>query len=231
MRTLGIVGGLGPESTIDYYRSIIALYRDRVPDRSYPALIINSLDVQHGLALLGSGAHDELTSYLAGAVEQLGRAGAEVGLISANTAHIVFDAVARRSPIPLISIVGATCDAAGAAGFRRLALLGTGFTMAGGFYEAVFKPAGIDLVVPDPEEKTVIHDKYIGELLNGKFLPETRDRFLRIIDDMRERDGIEAVILAGTELPLLLRGAAVTVPLLDTTEIHVKAAVDRMLAL
>jgi aspartate racemase len=230
MKTLGIVGGLGPESTVDYYRSIIAGYRESIADKSYPSLIIISLDVAHGIRLLEEKAFPELTTYLADAFDVLARAGADFGLMAANTPHIVFDGVARRSRIPLLSIIDATADAARAAGWTRLALLGTGFTMRGGFYQPAFERAGIQLVVPNQDEQAFIHEKYLGELLNGVFLDPTRSRIIEIIQAITQRDHIQGVILAGTELPLLLRGSDVGVPLLDTAEIHVRAAVARLLA-
>jgi aspartate racemase len=118
----------------------------------------------------------------------------------------------------MISIVQATCDHARCLGLKLLALLGTGFTMRARFYPDVFARAGLELVMPHAEEQAFIHEKYIGELLKTNFLPETRAAILRIIDRIRKETGIEAVILAGTELPLLLRGAEPEgLPFLDTT--------------
>ena len=232
MKTLGIVGGLGPESTIEYYRFLIAACRARRPDAGSPAIIINSIDVQRGIDYVTAGDMAGLADYLVDAVEVLARAGADFGLIAANTPHIVFDQVQRRSSIPLISIVQATCQAAKEMGLTRFGLLGTRFTMQGRFYPDVFAPAGIALVVPTAEEQDYIHEKYLGELLKDIFLPETRCRLLQIVEGMRQRDGIQAVVLAGTELPLILRDAedAAGIPFLDTTKIHVERAVDELLA-
>jgi aspartate racemase len=232
MKTLGIVGGLGPESTIEYYRFLLAAYRQRRPDGSSPAIIINSLDVQRGIALLNANQLAELEDYLAVAVERLARAGADFALIAANTPHIVFDPVQRRSPIPLISIVEATCQAAQRLRLTRLALLGTGFTMQGRFYPEVFSRAGLELVVPSQEAQAFIHDKYIHELLENVFLPATRDGLFAIVEEMKKRERIQGVILAGTELPLILREVAdqAAIPFLDTTKIHVERAMDELLA-
>lgn len=230
MKTLGIIGGLGPESTIDYYRSIIALYREKTGGTGYPPLVIVSLDVDKGLRLLGANQLDEMAEYLAGGAQQLAAAGADFALISANSGHIVFDAVRIASPIPLISIVEATCEAVKQQGLRRVGLLGTRFTMSGRFYQDVFEKQDIALVTPSEEEQARIHDKYINELLLGKFLPETRDFLQQIIAGLKERDGVEGVVLAGTELPLILRGTSVAgPPMFDTTQIHVSAAVEEML--
>ena len=231
MKTLGIVGGIGPESTIEYYRFILDGYRARVADGSAPHIIIDSIDVNRGIAMLDANDLAALTDYLAGSLERLVRAGAQVALVAANTPHIVFGEVQARAAIPLISIVQATCDRARVLGLRRMALLGTGFTMRGRFYPEVFERAGLELVSPNDEEKTLIHTVYIGELLKNQFLPETRTAILAIIERMRREEKIEAVILAGTELPLLLRGAEPEgLAFLDTTLIHVAAAVDALLA-
>ena len=124
MKTLGIIGGLGPESTIDYYQRIIALYRERTGDGSYPEFIIDSVNLKKGLDFMAANDLAGMADYLLDGIAKLARAGADFGLISANTPHIVFDDVASKSPIPLISIVEATCAAAKARQLKRLALLG-----------------------------------------------------------------------------------------------------------
>jgi aspartate racemase len=226
-----MIGGLGPESTVDYYRSIIARYRARNPGGGYPHVILNSLDVDKGIALLDGDRLGDLADYLAAGVESLVRAGADFGFIAANTPHLVFDEVQRRSAIPLLSIVRATSDHAKALGLKRLGLFGTGFTMRANFYPEEFQRAGIALVRPNESEQEFIHRKYIDELLNNRFLPETRTKILSISQRMKNEDGIEALILAGTELPLLLRdSAAPGVEFLDTTVIHVEAIVDKLLS-
>jgi aspartate racemase len=230
MRTAGMIGGLGPESTIDYYRSIIARVRAREPNAGYPHVIINSLDVDKGIAMLDTGRLDDLTDYLALGVESLARAGADFAFIAANTPHLVFDKVESRSAIPLLSIVRATCDYTKALALKKVGLLGTGFTMRARFYPEEFQRAGIALVPPKESERDFIHRKYIGELLKNQFLPETRTEILNITQRMKREDGIEAVVLAGTELPLLLRDSGSPgIEFLDTTVIHVEAIVDELL--
>ena len=230
MRTVGMIGGLGPESTIDYYRSIIARFRARKPNGGYPHVIINSLDVAKGIAMLDAGRLDDLADYLAAGIELLARAGADFGFIAANTPHLVFDEVQRRSAIPLLSIVRATCDYAKALGLKKVGLFGTEFTMRASFYPEEFQRAGIALVRPKESEREFIHRKYIGELLKNQFLPETRTEILNIAQRMKHEDGIEALVLAGTELPLILRDSGSPgIEFLDTTVIHVEAIVDELL--
>jgi aspartate racemase len=225
-----MLGGLGPESSIDYYRGIIARFRARKPDGGYPHVIINSLDVDRGIAMLDAGRVDDLADYLAAGLDLLARAGAHFGFIAANTPHIVFDEVQRHSAIPLVSIVRATADHAQLLGLKKVGLFGTGFTMRASFYPQEFERAGIAMCLPNEAEREFIHRKYIDELLNNQFLPQTQADVLSIAQRMKTEHGIQALVLAGTELPLLLRGVdASGIAFLDTTLIHVEAVVDELL--
>lgn len=217
MKIIGMVGGLGPDSTIDYYRRFI--------HEGHPAVIIDSVDVNHVLALMQRQALDEVTEYLARAIGRLSDAGADIGLVSANTPHIVFDRLQQQSALRLVSIVEATRDHVAELGLRQVGLFGSGYTMKGGFYERVFAARDIEVVMPSDAEQAEIHDKYVNELLKGVFSPDTRTTLLSIVDALAARTGVEAVILAGTELPLLLPDTSPrSVTLLDTTGIHVRAA-------
>jgi len=231
MKTLGIIGGLGPESTVDYYQRIIALYRERTGHGHYPEFVIVSVDLRKGLDFMDANDLSGMGDFLLEAMGKLARADADFGIISANTPHIVFDDIAPRSPIPLISIVEATCAAAKAQKLKRLALFGTRYTMQANFYPKVFTREGIELHVPDARDQDYLHEKYFSELVPGKFLPETRAGLLAIVDQMKATSAIDGVILAGTELPLILRAPDHNgIPFLDTTKIHVEAAVTEMLS-
>ena len=231
MKTLGIIGGIGPESTIEYYRRIHALYRQRIPDGSAPSIIINSIDNKKLLDLATRADLSGLAGYLTTEVEKLARAGAAFGLLAANTPHLVFDFVAQHSSIPLISIVAATCAAAKTRGLTRLGLLGTRFTMESSFYRDALSDKQIELVVPNQEEQAWVHDKYMQELLKGIILPQTRERLLAIVKALKERSRIDGVILGGTELSLILRDETLFgVQVLDTTQIHAEAAVARLIS-
>jgi aspartate racemase len=231
VKVLGIVGGIGPESTIEYYRSIIREYRLAVADGASPALVISSIDVRVLLDLIGKRLYPETVKYLGNAILSLAGAGADFAILAANTPHIVFDDLRKVSPIPLLSIVDATCQAAKALRMTKVGLIGTRFTMQADFYQRPFSVAGINLVVPKREEQDVIHEIYVGELLNGKFLPSSRGKLCQILGRLKRDDQIQGVVLAGTELPLLLGEIREVegIPLLDTTQIHANAAVAEML--
>ena len=231
MKTVGIIGGIGPESTIEYYRLIVDGYRAQQQDGSYPQIILNSINMRKMLDLIEAQELAAMVEYVVGEVHKLARAGADFGLLAANTPHVVFDEIARRSPIPLLSIVEATCKAAQALGLKRVGLFATRFTVQWRFYPKLFSREGIQIVTPGEDEQAYLHDKYMNELVRGIFLPETRERLLRIVDRMIERDGIEGLILGGTELPLILRDVTDKgIPFLDTTQIHVNSIIARLLS-
>ncbi len=230
MKTLGLIGGLGPETTVEYYRLLVAGYRERTDGGPYPSIIINSVDLQRLLAWMNADQLDKATDYLVDEIGKLEQAGAHFGALASNTPHIVFDEIQRRVKLPLISIVEATCESAQKAGFKTVGLFGTRFTMRARFYPEVFSRAGIRLIVPNETEQSFIHERYIGELLNNVFKPETRASVLEIAEVMKSRDAVEAIILGGTELPLLLRDHEhVGIPLLDTSRIHVDRLLGEML--
>jgi len=229
-RLIGVIGGIGPESTIDYYRLFVSIYREHRPD-AYPPVIINSIDLAKALKLVSSGDLPGLAAYMLEEIHRLARAGATHGLLSSNTPHIVFDQIEDSSPIPLISIVETACRAASERKLKRVGLFGTRFTMQGGFYQKVFAREGIEVAIPDRGDQNFIHDTYLSELVNGIVRTETRERYIGIARRMKAEQGIEALILGGTELPLLLRGAIdIGLMLLDTAHLHVERAVAELLA-
>ena len=230
MKILGIIGGTGPESTIDYYRGITESYFAKKGDGNYPQIIINSVNLKKLVDWVTAGKLTELADFLLLEIQRLATSGADFGLIAANTPHIVFDRINDKSPIPLLSIVEATLKAVQAAGFTRVGLFGTRFTMESDFYFKVFRPAGIELISPNPDERTQMHDIYMNELLKNIFQDETRQILLNIANRMKTEQGIQAVILAGTELPLILKQESyIGLPFFDTTKVHVKEAVEMLL--
>jgi aspartate racemase len=226
MASAGIVGGLGPESTIDYYRRILEAWAREEPS-SAPSIVIDSLDVGRALRLVDTDL-PALTEYLLASLHRLAGAGVDFAAMTANTAHIVFDELARRSPVSIVEVCAAE---ARRRGLRRLALLGTRFTMEAPFYPAVCARSGVAVVVPTAAERARLHERYVGELLRGQFRDDTRREVVSLVERLRDGDAIDGVILGGTELPLLLSEPVIAgVPALDTTELHVAAIVRRLLA-
>ena len=227
MKTIGIIGGIGPETTVAYYGQIIAAHRARVADGSYPSIVIYSIDAKRLIGPIMAGKNDEVVEVLLSAIAVLDRAGVSFAAIAANTPHIVFDTVQARSPLPLISIVEATAEAAFERDIKRPALFGTRPTMEAIFYQDAFARKGMTIVTPAPAEREYIHEKYMGELFHNVIKPETRDRLVAIVSALKERDRIDGVILGGTELSLILTEPDYDgIPVLDTTRIHVQRIVD-----
>ena len=227
---VGIVGGVGPESTADYYRRFIDRWRVRGPTDTYPAVLINSLNSRAALGAMLNGDIEPSVALFSRAVEQLAAGGAGLALVASVMMHMAYDRVAATAPIPMLSILEALAGAATSRGLRRLGVLGARPTVEGEFFARPFDAAGITLVRPDEADRAWVHEIYFTELVRGQFRDEVRGRLLAIIDLMRQRDGIDAVILAGTELPLILREPEYAgVPALDAIGIHVEAAIDWLL--
>jgi aspartate racemase len=227
MPSVGIVGGLGPESTIDYYRRILSAWAETAPGTA-PSIVIDSLDVQRALRLV-EHERPALVEYLLASLRRLAGAGVDFAAMTANTPHIVFDELAARSPVPLLSIVEVCAGEARRRGLRRLALLGTRFTMEAPFYPSVFSRSGLSVIAPGDADRAWLHQRYVGELLRGEFRDDTRQGVVALVGRLRDDSGIDGVVLGGTELPLLLGTPVVAnVPALDTTALHVAAIVERL---
>ena len=229
MKKLGLVGGMGPESTLPYYSGIVYGVQKKLGRNEFPPLTIESVDVFKVLGLCEAQRYDDLLQYLLAAVQNLAAAGAQFAALSANTPHIVFDELQRRSPLPLVSIIQATCNEAKRRGLTKLGLLGTAFTMNGTFFTEPFVRSGITVITPPEEEKQYIGNKIATELEFGVVKPETRREFLGSIARMQRQQGIEAVVLGCTELPLLFQGVSLPLTCLDTMQIHIDSLVRYIL--
>ncbi len=233
MKRIGIIGGIGPESTADYYRRIIDLFKARADGLTYPEIVIFSANLGELIRLqdeaTASGDWNRFIAWLSERVAALHAAGAQFGAIGSNTPHIVFDAVQARSPIPLLSIVAATCRHARALGVRKLGLLGTRLTMSADFYTDLFRRHAMELVVPEAAERDRIQHLLFTEIELGILRDETRQELLAMVKRMIDTHGIEALILGCTELPLILPEDAFGIPFLNTTAIHVQAIVEHCL--
>jgi len=226
-RMLGIVGGVGPESTADYYRRFIARWRERGPENTYPSILIDSLNSRAALEAMLGGDTEPTVRLFSDSVARLAGAGAGLAIVASVMMHMAFDAVAASAPIPMLSILDAMVAEAKRRGIRRPGVLATRPTTEGGFFARPFEAAGIELIRPVETDRAWIHEIYFGELFRGEFREATRDRLVSIVDAMHAASNIDAVILGGTELPLILRESTYAgVPVLDSIGIHVEAAID-----
>ena len=224
MKKLGLVGGTGPESTVLYYKAVIDGVQRSEGAKTLPEVTIESLSVFEVLGYCSRGNLDGLAAYLTAAVGNLAAAGAEVASLTALTPHIVFDRLRDVSPIPLVSAVEATRDAAVADGASTLALLGTEPTMTEDFFSGPLREAGLQVLVPNADEIAWIQDKIVTELEYGVVNDQTRDGLVRIVQRLADA-GAQRVILGCTELPLILDDAVSPIPCLDPVPIHTRALV------
>lgn len=226
MKKIGIVGGLGPEATMDYYKEIINAFKNESGDLNYPEIIVYSVNMSEFLGLMKAKKYDQATTYLLEKIDGLKLAGAEFAALSANTPHLLFDRLKEKSKIPLISIIEATCSESVKKGLKRPGLFGTEFTMEASFFSDVFKKHNIEVVIPDKKDRELINSKLFSEIELGIFKDDTRRILIEIIDKMVMEEHIDSLILGCTEFPLILKEASYAgVPMLNTTKIHVDAIV------
>ncbi|HEX2977065.1 MAG TPA: amino acid racemase [Bacteroidales bacterium] len=226
MKTIGIIGGLGPEATVDYYNLLIDSFKDDSGSLNYPEIIIYSVNMSEFLGLMREKKYDSAARKVADKAEALKRAGADFAAITANTPHMLFDQITGLSPLPLISIVEATCEECMKMGVKRAGLMGTGFTMNATFYQDVFKKHGLEVLVPEASDRELINHKLFTEIELGIFRDETRQILVGIIEKMVSEQKIDSIILGCTELPLILKEPSYSgIPALNTTKIHVDAIV------
>ncbi|MFC4802050.1 aspartate/glutamate racemase family protein [Neobacillus sp. GCM10023253] len=227
MKKVGIVGGIGPEATVDYYQTIISKFQEKIGSKEeLPELFINSINMYKMFRLLMNGQTEEVIHYLTDAVQKLESVGADFVVMCGNTPHIVFDQIQQKVQVPMISIVEETCLKARELSLEKLGLIGTKFTMENDFFQKPFISHNIEIVVPNQTEQEYIHRKIVEELENGIVNNETKEGFLSIINQMIKRDGIQGIILGCTELPMLIKNEDLTIHSLNTAEIHISKIVD-----
>jgi len=230
MRTIGLIGGMSWESSAQYYRFINEGVRQRLGGTHSARSLMLSVDFGEIEGLQHAGDWTRLTAQMIEAAQQLERGGADFFLICTNTMHRMADAVAASVSIPLLHIADPTAEKITAAGFRRIGLLGTAFTMEQSFYKGRLRELfGLDVLVPDEADRRRIHNVIYTELVAGIVSPTSRDVYREVIARLIDR-GVEAIVLGCTEIMLLVSAEDSAVPLFDTTRLHAEAAVDRALA-
>lgn len=234
MKTIGILGGLGPEATVDYYKEIIKNL-DKINgdgNLNYPEIVIYSVTMSKFIGLLEAEKYIEATAYLADCLGRIKNAGADFAVMSANTPHLLFDDLQTRVDMPLLNIVEACAQKAQNIGAKRCGLLGTKFTMQNKFYHKVFNHYNIEIAIPDEKQIELINTKLFKELELGVFKESTRQELLEVVNDLKGKQRIDAVILGCTEFPLLFtEDNYLGLPFLNTTQIHVNAIVNACLKL
>jgi aspartate racemase len=226
MKKIGIVGGIGPASTLDYYKGVIDGCYARSGSKQYPRIAIDSIDMMEMLGNVTDNDWGKLTGQLCAAIGNLASAGAEFAAIASNTPHIVFDAVQAASPLPLISIIEATCRFAASCGYGRVAVLGTLFTMRSGLYTEAFSKYGIKAFVPDAKTQEAVHAVIFPNLENGLVVESEKARLLEIAQALIDRTEADALVLGCTELPLAIRPGDLKTAILDTAQIHIDAIIN-----
>ena len=227
-KRIGILGGMSPESTVEYYRHITHRYTERFGDHGYPEIVIYSVSFQPYIDWPEAGRWDRVAQGLGEAARHLEAAGVDLILIATNTMHIVFDQVQAQVDVPMVSLLDAVADAIEAQGLETVGLLGTTFTMEKPFYREALAERGIDVLVPEPAGRETVNRIIYDELVAGKITEASRAAFVAVVDRLAVR-GAEGVILGCTEIPLLISEADVDLPLFDTTAIHAEAALNEAL--
>lgn len=229
MKKLGLIGGLGPESTIPYYRGILYGVQKKVGGLYFPPMLIDSLETFDIIRKGAAGDRAGMLTAFTESIERLAAAGAEIGALACNTGHMVFEDLQARSPIPLVSILDVTRTECERRGLRRLALLGTAATMSGTFYREPFERAGMTVITPSQPEQAYIAEHIEKELQLGRINPETVTAVSAIARRLIREEDAGAIILGCTELPLLFQNQTLPVPVIDTMQLHISALVDAII--
>lgn len=227
MKTIGLIGGMTPESTILYYRFLNQMATDRYGSKHSCKILMYSVDFGEISKLQTEGRWDILNDLMAKAATDLEKGGASCILICANTMHLTIDAIKAVVKIPVIHIAEATSAVINVSNLSKVALLGTKYTMEKAFYTDVLKSKGIQTLIPESDDRQIIHDVIYDELAFGVISKESKEKYLKIIEQLI-KDGAEGIILGCTEIPMLIEQKDVSVPVFDTTKIHATNAFNLM---
>lgn len=228
MKKAGIIGGIGPESTLDYYRGIINAFKETYQESGYPEIILDSLNLKAVLDFADRNEWDAMAAMFSSHFTAMKENGADFGAIASNTPHRVFDKIQAGTPLPLISIVETSCDYMNKLGIKKVCLLGTAYTMRSGFYSDALARHGIEPVVPFPDEIDYIQEKLMTEIELGVIKPETKKGILAVIDRIERESKTEGVVLGCTELPLIIKKEDITTHYIDTMQIHIERIVKEI---
>ncbi len=223
---IGIVGGIGPDSTLYYYQHIINSFRPTYNETGYPEMIIESLNLRQLISIIEMDNWTEVARIIASKFEVLKSAGAEIGIIASNTPHKVFNEIASSTSLSLISIVTATTESLYQNNLRKPLLLGTKYTMQSTYYQDELSMKGITSITPKDSDQNYIQDKLLSEIEFGVIKKSTHKKFIEIIEDNISANNIDSVILGCTELPLIISEDDIDLPCIDTAIIHVDKVIE-----
>ena len=226
MKKVGIVGGIGPASTHDYYSGIVDGYRTKTGSGNYPEIVIDSVNMTVMLSYVENEDWDALVNMLVHSISNLYAAGAKIAAIASNTPHIVFDMVQERSVLPLISIVDETCRYAKSKGCKKAVVIGTRFTMGSGLYAKALARFDIAAITPSGDEQDIIHEIIFPKLEDGIVDPEDKRKMLALAGRLISDQNADALVLGCTELPLMVKEHDIDTMILNTTQIHINAIVN-----
>jgi aspartate racemase len=230
MKTIGLIGGMSWESSLEYYRIINERMKQKLGGLHSAKSLMYSVDFEEIEKLQQLGKWGEATKLMIDAAQRIERGGADFVVICTNTMHMMAEEMQKNIKIPLLHIVDATAEKIRASGNKKVGLLGTKFTMEEHFYKGrLIEKYNLEVIIPDEAERRFVHDVIYKELCLGSIQQNSKNRFKTIIDNLSKK-GAQAVILGCTEIPLLIKQEDVSVPLLDTTRIHAESAVDFALA-
>ena len=226
MKKIGLVGGTGPESTLMYYKELNTRIDQLTEGKAMPDLAIESVDFRKAWAYVSNGENDTLADYLSEKVSCLKSTGCEVISLTAGTMHLVINEIEKKTGVSLVSIPKAVADEAASKGYTKVGLLGTIFTMEQDYMKKDLIDAGIEVCIPGKEDRELVAKRIFEELELGIVKDETLKEFQDLISKMKNEQGIQAVILGCTELPLLLNENNTPLPILDSVEIHIRKLIE-----
>lgn len=222
MKKVGIVGGLGPASTIEYYREIVENYRKVNCDDSYPEIVIDSINMGEIIMGIKAQNYNHVAGKLLKSISNLEKAGASFAAIASNSPHIAWDLIKDKTPIPLISIIDAACDYVAQQNYKKVLIFATEFTMKNGLYSKAFTKRNIDWILPNEEDIEVIGNIIHPNLENGIVIEEDKHKMIGIAEKYIKQYGADSLLLGCTEIPLMIKSNDVSVPVIDTTRIHIE---------
>lgn len=226
MKTIGFIGGMSWESSVVYYEIANRMVRDRLGKFHSCKNVMYTVDFDEIYRLQHEDRWEELDAIMADAAKRLERAGADIVVLCTNTMHLCEEAIKRSIKIPFLHIAEATGQAIVDKGILKVALLGTRFTMEKDFYKkTLFEKFGIETIIPNQQEREVVHSVIYNELVQGIIKDESREKYVNIINRL-QAEGAQGVILGCTEIPLLVSEKDVSIPIFDTTTIHAEKAVE-----